>query len=178
MNFFSRKTTNKIFRYLLALFMLQNSQSRSRVMRMCNFWTQNGPFVLNKIFLVQTIIITFIYLLVLFIVQNFKKFLQSIQSYEDVSFFDPKWSICPKKNFGKLLKSFSSTCQPRSQREIFKKIFWGIQSYEDTQFLGPKWPISPNKNFFRKPVNEPCFFHSCLSTCQKSKSDINLLVKY
>ena len=32
--------------------------------------------------------------------------------------------------------------------------------------------------FFRKPVNEPCFFHSCLSTCQKSKSDINLLVKY
>ena len=31
---------------------------------------------------------------------------------------------------------------------------------------------------FRKPVNEPCFFHLCLSTCQKSKSDINLLVKY
>ena len=32
--------------------------------------------------------------------------------------------------------------------------------------------------FFRKPVNEPCSFYSCLSTCQKSKSDINLLVKY
>ena len=44
--------------------------------------------------------------------------------------------------------------------------------------MGPKRPISPNKNFFRKPVNEPCFFYSCLSTCQKSKSDINLLVKY
>ena len=40
-------------------------------MRMCNFQTQNGPFVLNKIFLVPTIIITFIYLLALFIVQNF-----------------------------------------------------------------------------------------------------------
>ena len=86
--------------------------------------------VKNKFFLVQTIIITFIYLLALFIVQNLKKFLQR------------------------------------------------IQSYEDAQFLGPKWPISPNENFFRKPVNEPCFFHSCLSTCQKSKSDINLLVKY
>ena len=36
----------------------------------------------------------------------------------------------------------------------------------------PKWEI------FRKPVNEPCFFHSCLCTCQKSKSDINLLVTY
>ena len=42
-------------------------------MRMCHFRAQNGPFVLNKIFLVQTIIITFIYLLALFIVQNLKK---------------------------------------------------------------------------------------------------------
>ena len=38
------------------------------------------------IFLVQTIIITFIYLLALFIVQNLKKFLQQIQSYEDAPF--------------------------------------------------------------------------------------------
>ena len=99
-------------------------------MRMCHFRAQNGPFVMNKIFLVQTIIITFIYLLALFIVQNLKKFLQR------------------------------------------------IQSYEDAQFLGPKWPISPNDNFFRKPSNEPYFFHSCLSTCQISDSYINLLVKY
>ena len=55
-------------------------------MRMCHFRAQNGPFVLNKIFLVQTIIITFIYLLALFIVQNLKKFLQQIQSYEDAPF--------------------------------------------------------------------------------------------
>ena len=48
----------------------------------------------------------------------------------------------------------------------------------DAQFLGPKWLISPNENFFRKPLNEPCFFHSWLSICQKLKSDINLLVKY
>ena len=34
----------------------------------------------------QTIIITFIYLLALFIVQNLKKFLQQIQSYEDAPF--------------------------------------------------------------------------------------------
>ena len=32
--------------------------------------------------------------------------------------------------------------------------------------------------FFRKPANESCFCHSCLTSCQKSKSDINLLVKY
>ena len=34
------------------------------------------------------------------------------------------------------------------------------------------------RNFFRKPANEPCFFHSRLSTFQKYKLDINLLVKY
>ena len=62
--------------------------------------------------------------------------------------------------------------------KIFKNFFLRIQSYGDAPCLSPKWSISPNENFFRKPVNEPCFFHSCLSTCQKSKSDINLLVKY
>ena len=103
----------------------KNSYSRSRVMRMHHFWAQNDPFAPNKI-----INIILIYLLAPLTVQNFKKFFQ-----------------------------------------------W-IQSYEDAQLLGPKWPISPNEIFFRKPVNEPCFFHSCLSTCQKSKSDINLLVKY
>ena len=57
------------------------------------------PFVLNKIFLVQTIIITFIYPLAFFIVQNFKKFLQQIQNYEDEPFSGPKWPICPAQNF-------------------------------------------------------------------------------
>ena len=44
------------------------------------------------------------------------------------------------------------------------------------------WALSgsftSNNFFFTKPVNEPCFFYSCLSTSQKSKSDIDLLVKY
>ena len=66
---------------------------------MCHFRAQNGPFVLNEFFLVQTIIITFIYLLALFIVQNLKKFLQWIQSYEDVPFLGPNWSICSKQMF-------------------------------------------------------------------------------
>ena len=67
---------------------------------------------------------------------------------------------------------------PLSFCKILKKFFPQIKGYEDAQFLVPKWPISKNENFFRKPINEPCFFHSCLSTCQQSKSDINLLVKY
>ena len=53
--------------------------------------------------------------------------------------------------------------------QISKKSFQQIQIYEDVQFLSIKWPVCTNENFFRKPVNEPCSFHSCLSTCQKSK---------
>ena len=64
-------------------------------MRMCQFRAKNDPFLLNEFFLVQTIINTFIYQLAFFIVQNSKKFLQQIQSYEDVPCLGPKWSICP-----------------------------------------------------------------------------------
>ena len=59
----------------------------------------SGPFIMNKIFLVQTIIITFIYLLALFTAQNLKKFLQRILSYEDALFLGSKWSICSKQKF-------------------------------------------------------------------------------
>ena len=51
--FCSRKTTNKIFMYLLAPFMLQNfykkilNQSYEDVR---HFWDQNSQFLLNKIF--------------------------------------------------------------------------------------------------------------------------------
>ena len=110
-----------------------------------------------------------------------KKFLQRIQSYEDEPFVGPKWSIGPKHFFflKKLLISISSTYWPLSWCKIFKKFLPRIQSSEDAPFLGQKWLICPNENFFfRKPVNKPCSFHSCLPTCQKSKSDINLLMKY
>ena len=53
MIFFSRKTTDKIFMYLLA------------------------PFIL----------------------QNLKKFLEPIQSYEDMPFSGLKWPICSEQNF-------------------------------------------------------------------------------
>ena len=67
--------------YLSAPSILQNFRKILRVdpelMTMCHFQVQNGLFVRNKIFLIQIIIITFIYL---------KKFSQRIQSYEKASF--------------------------------------------------------------------------------------------
>ena len=134
-------------------------------MRMCHFRAQNGPFAMNKIFLVQTIIITFIYLLALFNVQNLKKFLQRIQSYEDAPFLAQNGPFAPNNFFWKIINItliFPLLCKI-SLCKILKKFFHLIQSYEDAQFLGPC---------------EPCFFHSCLSTCLKLKSDINLLKKY
>ena len=38
--------------------------------------------------------------------------------------------------------------------------------------------FASNNFFFKKSFNKSCFFYSCLSACQKSKSDINLSVKY
>ena len=45
-------------------------------------------------------------------------------------------------------------------------------------FWAQNGPLISNKISFRKSVNEPCFFYSCLPTCQKLQSDINLLLKY
>ena len=45
-------------------------------------------------------------------------------------------------------------------------------------FWAQNSPFPQMRIFFQKPVKEPCFFHSCLSTWQKSKSDIFLIVKY
>ena len=49
--------------------------------------------------LVQVIVFTFIYLLVHFIVENIKKFLQQIQNYDDAPFLGRQWSICAKQIF-------------------------------------------------------------------------------
>ena len=94
--FFSRKITNTISMYLLALFILQNFLKilRAYPELWCAFSGPKWPIWPEQTFLVQTIIITFIYLLALFTVQNFKIFLQEIQSYEEVPFLGSKWSIC------------------------------------------------------------------------------------
>ena len=94
---FSQKTTTKSLAPLKKF--LESIQSYE----MCHFWTQNSPFILNKIFLVQTIIITFMYLLAIFTVQNLKKFFQRIQSYEDATFLGPKWPISPIRIFSENL---------------------------------------------------------------------------
>ena len=86
---------------------------------MCHFREQNGPFALSKNVLVQTIIITFIYLLALLIVQNFKALLQQIQSCENVPFLGPKWPISPNENFFRKIFPFIHAClHAKNQSQI------------------------------------------------------------
>ena len=93
----------------------------------------------------------------------------------------PKMVHLPQTNFF-FLKIINITLIYLSAPFIaqnFKKILPVDPKLRGCTIIGPKIaPISWNENFFTKPVNKPCFFHSCLSTCQKSKSDIHLLLKY
>ena len=114
------------------------------------------------------------YLLVLCIVQNFKKFLQWIQSYDDAPFLGPKWSICSKQI---IFQKNNILIYLLAPFKFLRNSSSGSRVMRMRKFWAQNGPFSQMIIFFRKPVNDPCFFRSCLSTCQKSKSDINLLVK-
>ena len=137
---------------------------------MCHFGAQNDPFAPQKVFLVQTIIITFIYLLAVFIVQNIKNSYCGSRIMKMHHFGAQYGLFAPNKIFlGKLLISFSSTYQPLSLCKILK-IFQWIHSYENAQFLGPKWPISPNKNFSKTLLMSLNFFiHAYLHVKNQSQ---------
>ena len=120
---------------------------------MCHFWAQKGAFASQEIFL-ENYYYYFHLPIGPFHCAKFKKFLQWIQNHGDAP-FSPFHCV-------KFLKNSSSGS-------------WVIRMWN---FWAQNGPFPQMIIFFRKPVNEPFFFYSCQSTCQKSKSDINLLVKY
>ena len=137
---------------------------------MCHFRAQNGQLVMNNFFLVQTIIVTFIYLLALFIVQNLKKLLQWIPSYKDMPFLDPKWSICPKTIFfWKIINIILIYLLAPFIVQNFKKILRADPELWGCTVFGPKIAH----------LLKWAFFLSFMSIYMpKIKADINLLVKY
>ena len=86
LNYRSQSQKNIKNSYFKALFYNLHFQRKNKGAWIVStiFW----PICHKQIFLVQTIIITFIY-------QNFKKILWWTQSYEDAPFLGPKWYICP-----------------------------------------------------------------------------------
>ena len=119
----------------------------------------SGQKCLNKLFLVQPIIITFTYLLAFSPTFSLSKILQQIQIYEDAPFLGPKSFIYPEQTLlWKKLILYLSTHWPLSLCNLLQKFLQRIQGYKDGPFLGPNWLICPNKNFFRKPITKPCSF--------------------
>ena len=119
------------------------------------------------------------YLLAPFILQNFKKILRANPELWGCAIFGPKMTHLSwtKLFWYKHYYYFHLPIGPFHCAR-FKKILTADPELWGCAIFGPKIAHLPKWEFFRKPVNKPCFFHSCLSTCQKSKSDINLLVKY
>ena len=114
-------------------------------MRMCHFQTQNGPFIMNKFFLVQTIIITFIYH---FHYAKFKKILTEDPELWGCTIFGPKIVHLPQTNFfWKIINIILIYLLAPFIGQNLKKILSA-----DPEFLGPKWPISPSENFFSEKL--------------------------
>ena len=114
-----------------------------------------------------------------FLCKIYNKFLWPIQSCENAPFLGPKWCICPKQMFlENYWYHFYLTISPFHCAKFQKNPSSGSRVMRMCNFWTYNNPFAQMIIFFRKPVNEPCSFHSCLSTCQKSKSDISLLLKY
>ena len=133
---------------------------------------EDVPICHEQFFLVQTIIITFIYLLALFIVQNLKKFLQQIQSYEDAPFLGPKWSICPKQIFfWKIINIILIYLLAPFIVQNFKKILpadpelWGCTIFGPKMTHFPKWQFI-SENLLMSLVS---FIHAYLHAKNRSQ---------
>ena len=116
-----------------------------------HFWDQNDLFVLNNIVMVQTTVITFIYLLSLFIVKKFKKFLQRIVIYVDAPFFGPKMVHLPETIFFcKIITIIFIYLLAPSILQNFKEILPSDPELWGCAIFGPKMSPFPKWEFFQK----------------------------
>ena len=93
--------------------------------------------------------------------------------------FGPKMVHLPQTNFfWKIIDIILMYLLDPFILQTFRKILPVDPELWECAIFRPKMALFPKRDFFRKPVNEPCLIHSCLSTWQKSKPDIYLLLKY
>ena len=112
----------------------------------------------NEFFLLKITNKIFMFLLAPFILQIKKRFLELMQSYEDVPFSGPKWSICPGENiFG------ASHCYSfhlpigHFQCAIFQKILTADPELWRCAIFGPKMVHLPQTKIFLES-----YYHSHL----------------
>ena len=135
---------------------------------MRHFWHQNGPFVLDKTFLVINHCYNFHLPMALFIVQKLKEILQCIQSYDEAPFLGPTLSSYLKLIFfsENLLMSLVSFihaylhAKNQSQILIYLSVkYWWFKNTEISLakshfFLYLRSRYFPNMQF-PQDVNEP-----------------------
>ena len=130
-------------------------------MRMYHFLVQNGLFVQKKFFLVQTIIISFVYILALFTVQNLKQFLQWILGYEGAPFLGPNSPFAPiffwKINIIPIYLS-----APFIEQNV-KKILLMVPELWGRTIFGPNMAHFTKWEFFQKTCCWALFFFSFMS---------------
>ena len=115
-------------------------------MRMCRFWTQNTPICPEQTFLVQSIIITFIYLLALSIGQNFKKFFTADPELWRCTIFGPKMVHLTHSNFFLKINNITliyllATFIVQNVKKILPADpeLWGCAIFEPKVARFPKW---------------------------------------
>ena len=139
--------------YLLSPFILQNFE---RILRAdpelsgcAIFWPQIAHLSLNKFFCYKPLLL---------LSSTCLKFLQQIHSYEDAPLFCPKWYIYPNF-FLENYYHFHLTVSPFHCATFQKK---NPSSGSSVMMIRNVWLTGyALTGFFRKPVNEPCSFHSC-----------------
>ena len=142
--------------YLLAPFIPQNFYKKilrvdSELWGYAPFLGPKQPICPEQNFLVQTTVITFIYLLTVFIVQNLKKFLQRIQNYDNATFLRPQWSIYPKQMFfWKIITIILIYLLAPFIVQNFKKILPADPELWGCTIFGPKMAHFPKWEFFQK----------------------------
>ena len=122
------------------------------------FSSLKWPICSEQIFLEVQTIITFIYLLALFIVQNLKKIIQPIQSYDDALFLGQKWSICPKQIFlGEIINIILIYLLATFIVQNLKKKIPVDPELWACAIFGPKTTHFPKWEFFQKTYQSALF---------------------
>ena len=120
-------------------------------MKMHYFRAQNCQFVPNKYYLVQTII-TFIYLLALFLLQNLKKSLKCIQSSWGCAIFGPNMVHLPETKvfLEKIINIIFIFLSVPSIEQNFKKILTADTELWECAIFGPKMAHLSEWELFQK----------------------------
>ena len=119
-------------------------------MRISHFRAQNGPFVLNKFFLVQTIII-FTYLLAFFIMQNLKKITHIWRRWGTpqnclLAFINElwkTWKIGILRKWKKIAGDIIILCMCTKNHNYMRYSSWDMKWDRSFCHFGPFFALSP-----------------------------------